>query len=87
MAELLRSIPHFADGGGVRVMGYGPAYGEYGQVTGNHGNALQMDDYAVSPNLADGHHPGEEFELLRDGKVVRRGFYNDASYYTPGHPT
>jgi hypothetical protein len=72
-------------GGAVRVEGYGPAYGETGQVTGNHGNKLVMGDYAVSPDLTSGHSPGQQFSFMAGGQQ-HVGTYNDTSMRAPGQP-
>jgi hypothetical protein len=72
--------------GNVRVEGFGPSYGEYNQVIGNHGNRLAMGDYAVSPNLLNGHKPGDTFWYRDRNGVIRHGRYEDTSMKSPGVP-
>jgi hypothetical protein len=69
--------------GDIRV----ESFGSYeGQTIGNHDNALQLGDYAVSPNLLGGHRTGDKFSFIDGRGVSHTGTYNDTSMKAPGVP-
>ena len=75
-------------GGPIRAEAYGPSQGEYTHSTnyGPSGAHLQAGDYAVSPDMAAGHHLGQMFSFQDASGHTITGRYADLSYKTAGVP-